>query len=223
MRRNAGTLKMVPLLAVLILGQVLVQPGWCSDTSHDDAAAPKHPGCDNPFELVKVRNWVDGDEERDYVGISARFGTLVEDVEQQAHSAPLTLADPLSSCSYSSKKLTGQIVLVERGNCTFTTKAHVAQAAGAIAILIKNNKEELYKMVCDNNDTYSDIHIPSVMLPKSAGSTLENALLAGKRDSREQGGTQRDYQKVGRWRATANILHARPRRRFFHAPEDATG
>ncbi|KAJ7287871.1 hypothetical protein O6H91_Y317900 [Diphasiastrum complanatum] len=36
-------------------------------------------------------------------------------------------------------------------------------------------------MVCDENETSSDIQIPSVMLPKSVGRTLENALIAGKR------------------------------------------
>lgn len=35
---------------------------------------------------------------------------------------------------------------------------------------------ELYKMVCSNNGTFKDITIPSVMLPRAAGSSLEGAL-----------------------------------------------
>jgi len=37
--------------------------------------------------------------------------------------------------------------------------------------------EELYKMVCEDNGTFLDIHIPSIMLPQSAGDTLEAGLL----------------------------------------------
>ncbi|KAJ7567793.1 hypothetical protein O6H91_01G007200 [Diphasiastrum complanatum] len=185
MTGNGGCLKTMSfsvfVLVLCIISVLLVQPAWCGDISHDDDYAPKQPGCENPFKLVKVRNWINGKEELNYVGISARFGAVVEDVKQEAHSAPLVLAHPHTGCSYTSEKLTGNIVLVERGNCTFTTKAQVAQAAGAVAVLVKNDKEELYKMVCDENETSSDIQIPSVMLPKSVGRTLENALIAGKR------------------------------------------
>ncbi|KAJ7567792.1 hypothetical protein O6H91_01G007200 [Diphasiastrum complanatum] len=227
MTGNGGCLKTMSfsvfVLVLCIISVLLVQPAWCGDISHDDDYAPKQPGCENPFKLVKVRNWINGKEELNYVGISARFGAVVEDVKQEAHSAPLVLAHPHTGCSYTSEKLTGNIVLVERGNCTFTTKAQVAQAAGAVAVLVKNDKEgfhstfmllvpwlggeasradwllllgwvvapfcsevdskgaKLYKMVCDENETSSDIQIPSVMLPKSVGRTLENALIAGKR------------------------------------------
>ena len=36
-------------------------------------------------------------------------------------------------------QLTGEVILVHRGNCSFTTKTKVAEAAGASAILIINN------------------------------------------------------------------------------------
>lgn len=39
---------------------------------------------------------------------------------------------------------------------------------------------ELYKMVCSENSTFTDITIPSVMLPKAAGNNLEDALNLGK-------------------------------------------
>jgi signal peptide peptidase-like protein 2B len=53
----------------------------------------------------------------------------------------------------------------------------MAQAAGAKALIVINDKEELYKMVCEDNGTFLDIHIPSIMLPQSAGDTLEAGLL----------------------------------------------
>lgn len=46
-----------------------------------------------------------------------------------------------------------------------------------IGCLFGDCDAELYKMVCSENETFTDITIPSVLLPKSAGKTLENALL----------------------------------------------
>jgi signal peptide peptidase-like protein 2B len=74
--------------------------------------------------------------------------------------------------------------LVWRGDCPFTTKARIAQAAGAVSLIIVNDKEELYKMVCSKNETYTDIRIPSVMVPKSAGESLEKAMHRGEGRSR---------------------------------------
>ncbi|QHO08659.1 hypothetical protein HN51_067236 [Arachis hypogaea] len=51
--------------------------------------------------------------------------------------------------------------------CT-TTKANIAKEAGASAILITNNRTELFKMVCEENETDIDIGIPTVMLPQDA-------------------------------------------------------
>ena len=36
---------------------------------------------------------------------------------------------------------------------------------------------ELYKMVCEPDETDLDIHIPAVMLPHDAGLSLENILM----------------------------------------------
>lgn len=38
---------------------------------------------------------------------------------------------------------------------------------------------ELYKMVCEKNETDLDIHIPAVLLPKDAGSALHTLLTTG--------------------------------------------
>jgi hypothetical protein len=38
---------------------------------------------------------------------------------------------------------------------------------------------ELYKMVCDSNETDLDINIPAVLLPKEAGAALERHLTQG--------------------------------------------
>ncbi|KAG0457422.1 hypothetical protein HPP92_022579 [Vanilla planifolia] len=42
--------------------------------------------------------------------------------------------------------------------------------------LILEILEELYKMVCERNETDLEINIPAVMLPQDAGASLENIL-----------------------------------------------
>ncbi|KAI4326944.1 hypothetical protein L6164_019456 [Bauhinia variegata] len=68
--------------------------------------------------------------------------------------------------------------MVDRGNCTFTNKANISQAANASAILIINTEKELYKMVCKPDETDVNIHIPAVILPRDAGRRLENMLMS---------------------------------------------
>ncbi|XP_010255329.1 PREDICTED: signal peptide peptidase-like 4 [Nelumbo nucifera] len=145
------------------------------DIVHQDDEAPKKPGCSNNFVLVKVQTWVDGKEGNEFVGVGARFGTTMESKEKHANQTKLSLSDPPDCCSQPKNKLIGDVILVHRGNCTFTKKANVAQAAGASAILIINNKKELFKMVCDPKETDLDIHIPAVMLPQDAGVILETS------------------------------------------------
>ncbi|KAG0589468.1 hypothetical protein KC19_1G022400 [Ceratodon purpureus] len=166
------------LLVMCLVFCVMVRPCVGSDIELDDALAPTQPGCSNSFVLVKIRNWIRGQEEPEVVGVSARFGKLVSDHEEEKHSVPLAKLDPEDACTDSIKPLQGYAALVRRGNCSFTTKARVAQKAGAVALLIVNHKQELYKMICSDNDTFQDINISSVMLPNSAGNSLDRALHA---------------------------------------------
>ncbi|GFZ01368.1 similar to SIGNAL PEPTIDE PEPTIDASE-LIKE 2 [Actinidia rufa] len=116
------------------------------DIVHDDDSSPKKPGCENDFVLVKVQTWIDGIEDSEYVGVGARFGTTIVSKEKNANQKRLTLADPRDCCSAPKNKLTGDVIMVYRGHCKFTTKANVAQAAGASAVLIVNNQKVIPKM-----------------------------------------------------------------------------
>ncbi|KAL5747509.1 hypothetical protein ACOSP7_024511 [Xanthoceras sorbifolium] len=149
------------------------------DIVHDDDLAPKKPGCENDFVLVKVQTWVDGVENEEFVGVGARFGTTIVSKEKNANQVKLTLSDPRDCCSMPKNKYAGDIIMVDRGHCKFTTKANIAESANASAVLIINNQKELYKMVCEPDETDLDIHIPAVMLPQDAGSTLEKMLMNG--------------------------------------------
>ncbi|KAF3448578.1 hypothetical protein FNV43_RR09291 [Rhamnella rubrinervis] len=164
----------VSVVVLLVCSSCSVRAG---DIVHDDEKAPKKPGCENDFVLVKVQTWVDGIEDGEYVGVGARFGTTIVSKEKNANQIRLTLSDPRDCCSAPKNKLAGDVIMVDRGKCKFTTKANIAQAAGASAVLIVNNQKELYKMVCEPDETDLDIHIPAVMLPQDAGASLQKMLI----------------------------------------------
>eukprot|EP01018_Ginkgo_biloba_P014589 Gb_05713 [translate_table: standard] len=174
-------LKMGFDLLTLLVMLLFAQHCLSDDISNEDIAAPKSPGCNNKFQLVKVRNWVDGVETTSLVGLSARFGTPVPTNGNEAQVMPLVETNPRNCCADSSSQLLGFAALSERGECTFTSKAQIAQTGGAVALLVMNDKEELYKMVCTENATSIDIKIPVIMVPKSAGESLQNGLAAGKK------------------------------------------
>lgn len=152
-------------------------PVTAGDIVHDDDSAPKKPGCENDFVLVKVQTWVDDTEDAEFVGVGARFGPAIVAKEKNANRTRLTLSDPRDCCSPPKNKLAGDVIMVHRGHCKFTTKANNAEAAGASAVLIINNQKELYKMICEPDETDLDIDIPAVMLPQDAGASLEKMLM----------------------------------------------
>ncbi|XP_047320020.1 signal peptide peptidase-like 4 [Impatiens glandulifera] len=149
-------------------------PAFAGDIVHQDDISPKRPGCENNFVLVKVPTYVNGVEEIEFVGVGARFGPTLESKEKRAIHTRLEIPDPSDCCSQPKNKLIGRVILVHRGNCSFTAKANFAEAAGASAIIIINNQTELFKMVCEVNETDVTIGIPTVMLPQDAGVKLEN-------------------------------------------------
>ncbi|KAL6578793.1 Signal peptide peptidase-like 2 [Orobanche minor] len=163
-------------LLVLLTSPVRVTAG---DIVNDDDLAPKKPGCENDFVLVKIQTWVGGVEDVEFVGVGARFGTTIVSKEKNANQTHLVLSDPRDCCSLPTNKIAGEVLMVDRGNCKFTSKANFAEAAGASAVLIINHERELYKMVCDPNETDLDIHIPAIMVPQDAGATLEKMLSNG--------------------------------------------
>ncbi|KAI4372343.1 hypothetical protein MLD38_010585 [Melastoma candidum] len=146
------------------------------DIVHHDDLSPKRPKCDNDFVLVKVPTWIEGVPDIEYVGVGARFGPTLASKERHANHTRVVLAYPPDYCSSPSHKLDGAVVLVHRGNCSFTKKSNIAESAGASAILIINNQTDLFKMVCEVNETDVDIGIPAVMLPLDAGESLEKFL-----------------------------------------------
>ncbi|KAG6469834.1 hypothetical protein ZIOFF_070767 [Zingiber officinale] len=171
---DPGRVWLSEVLVLLLLAPASFVHG--GDIVHEDDEAPKLPGCSNNFVLVKVQTWINSREDAEFVGVGARFGPTIVSKEKYANRTRITLSDPSDCCTAPKKMLAGEVLLVHRGNCKFTTKAMVAEAAGASSILIINDRKELYKMVCDKSETYLNIGIPAVMLPQDAGASLETSL-----------------------------------------------
>ncbi|KAJ8490912.1 hypothetical protein OPV22_012633 [Ensete ventricosum] len=148
---------------------------------HEDDDAPRSPNCNNKFQLVKIKTWVNGTEGISIVGLSARFGTSVPRLASDAQKNSALLTNPLNCCANLTSKLTNSVALAKRGDCTFTAKAKVAQLGGAAGLLVINDNEDLYKMVCTENDTSLNLTLPVVMIPKSAGDYLKDTLISGQR------------------------------------------
>jgi minor extracellular serine protease Vpr len=76
-------------------------------------------------------------------GVAGDFATVSSDLTAPlgvVTEAPTNSATSLSTaCSPLSTDLTGEIALVSRGTCAFSTKIRNAQNAGAVAVLIVNN------------------------------------------------------------------------------------
>jgi cysteine-rich repeat protein len=105
---------------------------------------------------------------------SAEFGEAFRHTLGAKYISLLSVADPIEACSTLqglSHLYHDKIVMVKRGSCEFCIKAKMAQARGAMAVLIANEDETLIHMVpgtCGH-----EVEIPAVMIPHSAGNLLE--------------------------------------------------
>uniref|UniRef100_A0A1D1ZBK0 Signal peptide peptidase-like 2B n=1 Tax=Anthurium amnicola TaxID=1678845 RepID=A0A1D1ZBK0_9ARAE len=178
-RSRASISAQLCVLLFLLVSQDLPSAVAGDEVSHDDGSVHKSPACNNKFQLVKVMSWVDGAASETVVGLSARFGAILPSNVAEALKLPAVLAKPFNCCTNSSSQLSNAIALAKRGDCTFTAKAEIAQSGGAVGLLVINDNEDLYKMVCSENDTSLNVSIPTVMIPNSAGSNLKNLLMSG--------------------------------------------
>jgi hypothetical protein len=70
--------------------------------------------------------------------------------------------------------LTGKIVLIDRGSCTFISKVQVAESFGALAVLIINNTTGLFAM-----GGTGTVGIPAMMISQADGNTIKTQLNNG--------------------------------------------
>jgi len=115
-------------------------PGHFTVGSPGSAARALAAGASTVGHIVATSITVDGVTAP---GVTGDFATITSDLTALlgvVTEAPTNAATGLSTaCSALSTNLTGQIALISRGTCTFSTKIRNAQNAGAVAVLVSNN------------------------------------------------------------------------------------
>ncbi|HRI66512.1 MAG TPA: M36 family metallopeptidase, partial [Polyangium sp.] len=77
-------------------------------------------------------------------------------------------------CEAPTNNLSGRVVVVNRGNCTFESKASRAEAAGAVGIIIANNQGGQAPGMAE--DAMFNATIPTLSITQDAGTTLKTAM-----------------------------------------------
>ena len=77
------------------------------------------------------------------------------------------------------------IVMIDRGSCTFVSKARNVQKIGGGLALIINNEEgqSVDSVIMTDDGSGSDIVIPTVMISKEDGYKIKEFLMANKEDT----------------------------------------
>lgn len=106
-------------------------------------------------------------------------GTFTEDQFKTNRRNVLVFAEPCDACTPITNDIQGHIALIERGDCTFLTKAIMAEEAGARGVIITDTRNELnnnyfIEMVHDN--TSRDTNIPAAYLLGRNGQMIVNTL-----------------------------------------------
>jgi extracellular elastinolytic metalloproteinase len=80
-------------------------------------------------------------------------------------------------CESAQNSIAGKIAFVDRGNCFFTDKIQVAEASGAIAVVIMNNNPN--GTIAMGGTPTVPINIPAIMISQADGLIIRNLLNAG--------------------------------------------
>ncbi len=100
---------------------------------------------------------------RDELGVDPDVGTTIDGCNT------VTNADAIA----------GNIAIIDRGTCNFTAKIINAQAAGAIAVLVANNRDGDATLRLGGADPESLITIPNMMISQNDGIKVYAAMQAG--------------------------------------------
>jgi hypothetical protein len=86
--------------------------------------------------------------------------------------------DPTLGCNalVNAAEIAGKIAVVDRGECLFTQKVKNAQNAGAIAVLVVNNRPDEFVMMGGSDPT---ITIPSAHISQADGELIKSVLVSG--------------------------------------------
>lgn len=92
-------------------------------------------------------------------------------VDDEFVEGEIIMAEPLRACEDSLKnteQVRGKILVAERGDCTFVSKARLAQKSGALALIVCDNvpgsSGETQPMFAMSGDGNNDVKIPVVFM-----------------------------------------------------------
>ena len=108
--------------------------------------------------------------------VAAEFGASIP--LSPGLSAPIAVASPRSGCEFPGPgSLTGKAVLVQRGMCSFETKAGNMQQAGAVAVVVINNDgTAAFQMPPGGAHGRAPVTIPAAMVSRRDGTALLDAI-----------------------------------------------
>lgn len=114
-----------------------------------------------------------------FIILQSSFSPGFSSLTSSSSSYPIVAASPLQACSSLSNLggLAGSVVLVERGNCTYLTKAQMAAAAGAVACIIFDDVVESYFIASSPNS--QTVSIPVATIPRQSGQSIMAFLSSG--------------------------------------------
>src|SRR6266702_4157070 len=155
------------------LGAYNVFPGNVTDASSIDIAAA--------FIAEKVIT-VGASTNPHFVGIPATvpsLGTFGAALGQftgygVVSNAPYLTTTPSNGCTAITNNVSGQIALIARGSCTFSTKIRNAQNAGASSVIVYNNVAG-DPISMGQDGTPNQPTIPAAMVSKSNGQAMATA------------------------------------------------
>jgi hypothetical protein len=76
------------------------------------------------------------------------------------------------------------IVMVDRSNCTFVTKArNVQNIGGRIALIVNNNNEDINNIIMADDGTGNDINIQAVLISLEDGEKIKQFIRENKHDT----------------------------------------
>jgi hypothetical protein len=108
---------------------------------------------------------------------SAAFGATNFNVTAEVVLAVDGTAPTSDACSALTNTVTGKIVLIDRGTCSFSSKVAAAQAAGAVAVIVADNRAGTTPPAMGGTDTTITIGAMSIL--QSDGNAIKASLAAG--------------------------------------------
>lgn len=101
------------------------------------------------------------------------------DFDRQYRKVRMVVAEPVEACRPVLNDIENTVVLVIRGGCSFLTKSNLAEAGGAIAVIIADNDEENDDHMVDMVDdaTGRKVGIPSMFLMGKDGLMIRRQLV----------------------------------------------